>query len=136
MVRQRVPDGFDPFGEVGVLEHESVEFVRIRVLRVIRKRLETAERVFRRDEGLAFLAMFGVLRRRGLEVVHAVAGCGSRHVVVEGVPLERDHLRAHEFLFGCPEGVRDRCVPQCDGMTVLRHVHSLPVLLTSVSFDW
>ena len=98
MMGQRVADRFDPFGEVGVLEHEAVELVGVGVLGIIRKRLKTAERVFRRHEGLAFLAVFGVLRGGGLEVVHAVAGSGAGNVVVQRVPLVGNHLGAHEFL--------------------------------------
>ena len=116
VVGQRVADRFDPFGEISVLEHEAVELVGIGVRRVVRQGFEAAERVFRRHEGLAFLVVFCVLRGGGLEVVHAVAGCGAGNVVVQRVPLVGNHLGAHEFLPRCPERVGDGGVAQCDWM--------------------
>ena len=116
VVGQRVADRFDPFGEISVLEHEAVELVGIGARRVVRQGFEAAERVFRRHEGLAFLVVFCVLRGGGLEVVHAVAGCGAGNVVVQRVPLVGNHLGAHEFLPRCPERVGDGGVAQCDWM--------------------
>ena len=118
MMGQRVADRFDPLGEVGVLEHESIEFVRVGIGRVFRQRLEAAEGVFRRHEGLALLVTLGILRGRGLEVVHAVAGDGTGNVVVQRIPLIWNHHGAYELLLGGPERVGDGGVAQRDWMAV------------------
>ena len=105
VLRQAVADRFDPLGEVGVLEHEAIERVRIGVRGILRQRLEAAKRVGRGHERLALGGLGRVLARGGLEVVHAVAGGGTGHVVVQRVPLEGDDRGAHQLLFGVPERV-------------------------------
>ena len=126
VVRKAVAHRLDPLREVGVLEHEAVELVGIGMRRVLRLGLEAAVRVGRRHEGLALGLLAGVLRGRRLEVVHAVAGRGARHLVVQRVPLVRDHRRAHELLLGVPERIGDGDAPEIQGRAVLRgHGHLL-----------
>ena len=109
MMRQRVPHGLHPFGEVGVLENVTIELVRIGMIRVFRQAVESLIGVSRRLEVSAPLLPIQPLVERGggAKVVHTVAGRSTRHLVVECPPLVGQDRCSDQLLLGRPEGVVD-----------------------------
>ena len=103
---QGIRHGFDPLGEVRVLEHIAVEFVRVRVYRVLRDGLEAPVGIAGLSIAGALLALFPHHPCRSAEIVHTVAGLSVLHAVVKGFPLVGDHLCTDKLLLLVPEAVR------------------------------
>ncbi len=98
--RQAVCRGFDPLGEVAVLEHHALELARL-------------------DAGAV------VIRRRA-HVGDAVGRLGAGNPVVQGLPLVRDHPVAYPAGVVPPESFADAYVPAAGNLSVIAlfHIHT------------
>ena len=86
----------DPFIKITVLKYKSVKFI-FQMLRVLGKRLKTAEGVGRLLIRIPHLFSFQILLSGCFKISHAVAGCRPLHPVIQGIPLIRKHLGPHQL---------------------------------------
>ena len=128
VLRQRIGHSLDPLGKIRILEDEAVEAILLGMRRILRQRFKAAEGVNRRNKGRAKSALLLMQPGGSAEVVHAPAGRGFGHPVVEHFPLVRNHFLANQFHGALPEAVcnLDMVKRQRSGKTLFIHVCSPP----------
>ena len=106
MLCQRISNCFDPLGEIRILKNEAIEFIIIRMFRIIRQSFKSSEGIRRCciSTPLCLFLLHHITSHT--EVMHTIAGGSSFYTVIKRLPLIWDNFGSDQLLFTMPECIR------------------------------